>query len=104
MGNGALDQPLVYEVYYNGTMENVTSPTTELTFTAPSLPDGVFVDKITVTVTAINRFGHGTPSDPEEFKISRFFHMYHIYPNKSKAHINTWARINAEVQYSKVNK
>ena len=60
-------------MYYNGTTENVTSPTTSLTFTAPSLPDGVFVDNIAVTVTAINRFGHGTPSDPEEYEISMFF-------------------------------
>ena len=51
---------------------NVTSPTTELTFTAPSLPDGVFVDNITVTVTAINRFGYGMPSDPVEFEISKY--------------------------------
>ena len=30
--------------------------------------------------------------------------MYHIYPNKSRAHINAWARINAGVQHSKVNR
>ena len=53
-------------------MENITSPTTELIFTAPSLPDEVFVDNITVTVTAINRFGHGTPSVPEKSEISEF--------------------------------
>ena len=29
-----------YQVYYNGTMINVNSSTTTLTFTAPSLPDG----------------------------------------------------------------
>ena len=29
---------------------------------------------------------------------------YHIYPNKSRAHINAWARINAEVQHCKVNR
>ena len=72
MGNGLLDQPLVYEVHYNGTMENVTGPTTTLTFTAPSLSDGVFVNNITVTVTAINRFGRGETSDPDNAEISRF--------------------------------
>ena len=71
MGNGPFEQPLVYEVYYNGTRENVTSPTTTLTFTAPSLPGGVFVGNITVTVTAINRFGRGTPSDPDYEEISK---------------------------------
>ena len=71
MGNGPLEQPLVYEVYYNGTRQNVTSSTTTLTFTAPPLPDGVFVDNITVIVTAINRFGCGSPSDPESFEISK---------------------------------
>ena len=53
-------------------MINVTSPITELTFTAPSLPDGVFVSNITVTVTAINRFGYGMSSDPVEFEISKY--------------------------------
>ena len=57
-------------------MENVTSPTTELTFTAPSLPDGVFVDNIIVTVTAINRFGYGMPSNPVEFEISKLMYLY----------------------------
>ena len=71
MGNGPLKQPLVYKVYYNGTRQNVTSPTTTLTFTAPLLPDGVFVDNISVVVTAINRFGRGSPSDPESFEISK---------------------------------
>ena len=70
MGSGPLEVPLVYEVYYNGTMMNVTSPTTELTFTAPSLPDGVFIDNITITVTAINIFGRGAPSDPGSEEIS----------------------------------
>ena len=51
-------------------MENVTSPTTELPFTAPPLPDDVFADNITVIVTAINRFGRGTPSDPDSTEIS----------------------------------
>ena len=31
-------------------------------------------------------------------------HEYRIYPNKSRAHINTWAQINAGVQQSKVNR
>ena len=71
MGVGPLEQPLVYEVYYSGTTENVTSPTTTLTFTAPSLPDDVFFDNVTVTVTAINRFGRGPASyPPEYFEIS----------------------------------
>ena len=53
-------------------MINVTSPTTTLSiiFIAPSLPHGVFVNNVFVTVTAINRFGRGPPSDPDYFKIS----------------------------------
>ena len=31
-------------------------------------------------------------------------YTYRIYPNKSRAHINAWAQINAGVQHSKVNK
>ena len=48
-----------YQVYYNGTMMNVNSSTTALTFTASSLPDGVFMATIIVTVTATNRYGIG---------------------------------------------
>ena len=73
MGNGPLEQPLEYEVYYNGTTINATSPTTTLTFIAPSLPDGVFTGIVVVMVTAINRFGHGTPSDPDSFEISKLY-------------------------------
>ena len=52
-----------YQVYYYGTIMNVDSSTTTLTFTAPSLPDGVHNGTIAVTVTAINKFGVGLPSD-----------------------------------------
>ena len=52
-------------MYYNGTMMNVNSSTTTLTFTAPSLPDGVFTGTVVVMVTAINRYGIGLASDPK---------------------------------------
>ena len=54
-----------YQVYYNGTMMNVNSSTTTLTFTAPSLPDGVFTGTVVVMVTAVNRYGIGPDSDPK---------------------------------------
>ena len=79
VGNGPLEQPLYYEVYYNRTRQNVTSSTTTLTFTAPSLPDEEFVDNITVIVTAINRFGRGSPSDPESFEISKLHIRAYMY-------------------------
>ena len=53
-----------YQVYYNGTMINVNGSTTTLTFTAPSLPDGVFTDTVVVMVTAISNYGIGPASDP----------------------------------------
>ena len=52
-------------MYYNGTMINVSSSTTTLTFTAPSLPDDVFTGIVVVMVTAISRYGIGPASDPE---------------------------------------
>ena len=52
-------------MHYNGTMMNVTSSTTTLTFTAPSLPDGVFTGTIVVMVMAIGRHGIGPASEPE---------------------------------------
>ena len=43
---------------------NVNSSTTTLTFTAPSLPDGVFTGTVVVMVTIMNRLGIGPPSAP----------------------------------------
>ena len=54
-----------YQVDYNGTMMNVTSSTTALTFTAPSLPDGVFSGAVAAMVTAISRYGVGPASETE---------------------------------------
>ena len=56
-----------YQVYYNGTMMNVNSSTTTLTFTAPSLFDGGIV---VVMVTAVNQFGVGLASDPATAEIN----------------------------------
>ena len=44
---------------------NVSNSTTTLTFTAPSLPDGVFTGTIVVMVTVIGRYGIGPASEPE---------------------------------------
>ena len=93
MGNGLLEQPLEYEVYYNGTRENVTSPTTMLIFPAPSLPDGVFVDNITVIVTAINRFGRGNSSDPPEYFEISMFHIHKLIATIYVQHLCTCVRM-----------
>ena len=45
-------------------MMEVNSSTTTLTFTAPSLPDGVFIDTLVVMVTAVSILGIGSPSAP----------------------------------------
>ena len=42
---------------------------TTLTFTAPSLPDGVFTGTAVVMVTAVNRLGIGPASDPATAEI-----------------------------------
>ena len=52
-----------YQVYYNGTMMNVNSSTTTLTFTAPSLRDGLFTGTVVVMVIATNRYGTGSASE-----------------------------------------
>ena len=52
---------------------NITSSTTTLTFTAPSLPDGVFTGTTVVMVTAVNRYGMGPASDPA---IGRIYGQY----------------------------
>ena len=69
-------------MYYNGTMKDVNSSTTNLTFTAPSLPDGVFSGTVVVIVTAVNRFGIGPASDPVTAIIGKFNTlMLHSYVN-----------------------
>ena len=49
---------------------NVNSSTTTLTFTAPSLPDGVFTGTVVVMVIAINQYGVGPTSDPATAEIN----------------------------------
>ena len=52
-------------MYYNGTIRNASSSNTTLTFTAPSLPDGVFTGNIVVMVSAMSIYGIGPASDSE---------------------------------------
>ena len=72
MGNGPLDQPLVYQIIVDISVPviNAASSTTALTFIASSLPDGVFVDNITVIINAVNRFGYGPNSTSNSVEIS----------------------------------
>ena len=60
-------------------MKDVNSSTTTLTFTAPSLPDGVFSGTVVVMVTAVNRFGVGPASDPAIAVISGTYVLCYIY-------------------------
>lgn len=84
MGNGPLDQPLVYRVivHINEPAIFATSSTTTLTFNAPSLPDGMFADDISVTISAVNKFGYGPNSTSNSVEISEnnfaslLIHMY----------------------------
>ena len=52
----------------------VNSSTTTLTFTAPSLPDGVFTGTVVVMVTAVNRYGVGADSDHATATITGMLH------------------------------
>ena len=47
----------------------LSSSTTTLTFTAPSLPDGVFTGTVVVMVIGVNEFGIGPASNPETAEI-----------------------------------
>ena len=55
----------MYQVHYSGMIVNVDSSTTTLTFTAPSLPDGVFTGTVVVMVIVVTEFGIGPASNPE---------------------------------------
>ena len=59
-----------YQVYHNGTMVNVNSSTTTLTFTAPSLPNNVFTGTVVVMVTTTSRYGIGPASEPAHVTIT----------------------------------
>ena len=75
MGNGPLDQPLVYEVYYKGIIMEVPSPTTTLTFIAPSIPDDVFAENLTVVMTAVNRFGFAPITVSNTIELSKTIYV-----------------------------
>ena len=51
-------------MYYSGMIVSVNSSTTTLTFTAPSLHDGVFTGAVVVMVTAFSIYGIGPAGDP----------------------------------------
>ena len=57
---------------------NVNSSTTTLTFTAPSLPDGVFTGTVVVMVTVTTRYGIGPASEPEVAVIYGNIHTSNI--------------------------
>ena len=59
----------MYQVHYSGITINVTSSITMLTFTAPSLPEGVFTGTVVVTVIAVNSVGLSPVSDPATAEI-----------------------------------
>ena len=59
----------MYQVHYSGMIVNVDSSTTTLTFTAPSLPDGVFTGTVVVMVTVVGSVGVGPASDPATAEI-----------------------------------
>ena len=59
----------MYQVHYSGMIVNVDSSTTTLTFTAPSLPDGVFTGTVVVMVTVVSNVGVRTASDPATAEI-----------------------------------
>ena len=59
----------MYQVHYSGMIVNVDSSITTLTFTAPSLPDGVFTGTVVVMVTVVRNVGVGPASDPATAEI-----------------------------------
>ena len=59
-------------------MMNVNSSTTTLTFTAPSLPDDMFIGTIVVMVTAVSSIGVGPASDPATAVISGMRLLYNV--------------------------
>ena len=68
-------------MYYNGTVISVNNSTTTVTFTAPSLPDGVFSGTVVAMVTAVNKFGVGLASNHAtafigNLNVTILLHMY----------------------------
>jgi len=73
-------------VNFNETVIIVNFSITTLTFTAPSLPDGVFSGTVVVMVTVISRFGIGPASNPVTAEITGIYiHMYNdsMYNNSN---------------------
>lgn len=59
-------------------MISVNGSTTTLTFTAPPLHFGWFSATVVVMVTAVNRFGIGTASNPASAEITSMYMYVHI--------------------------
>ena len=59
----------MYQVHYSGMIVNADSSITTLTFTVPSLPDGVFTGTVVVMVTVVSNVGVGPASDPATAEI-----------------------------------
>ena len=76
MGNGPLEQPLLYIVNYNGSIVNTTN--TYIEFAPPEVPVPYFIASVTVTVTAVNIFGFGPTSRVVSAEISKSHIQYYI--------------------------
>ena len=72
-------------MYYDGTMMTVNHPTTTLTFTAPSVPDGMFNSTLVVRVSATSRYGIGPASEHEAILYGKVkFKILMMYVHKKE--------------------
>ena len=71
MANFTSTEPIQYQIYYFEAMFNFTTTTTSLVFQAQPVIDDIYVDNVTITVTATNQFGVGEPSNVVAVKICK---------------------------------
>ena len=71
MGNFTNTESVLYNIYYSEAMFNFTTANTSLVFQAQPVINDIYVDNVTISVTAINQFGVGEPSSVVAIKICK---------------------------------
>ena len=66
-----LTESMQYQIHYFEVMLNLTTTNSSLLFQAQPVLEDIYVDNVTITVTAINRFGIGEPSNVVTVKICK---------------------------------
>ena len=88
---------VIYQIVYFEAMLNFTTTNNLLVFQAQPVSDEIYIDNVTIIVTAINNFGTGEPSDAVTDMICKCKFDYIIYEIiiciSNSRHIQSYAKL-----------